>query len=381
MNIVMVSNYFNHHQRPLAEALYRICDGNFRFIATTTMRQERRALGYDFGEQPGYVLQSWTDEESEAGCRRMIDEADVVIAGSAPEKMLRGRIAAGNLIFRYSERPLKNGPEWQKYVARFLRWNLRNPPGKPIYMLCAGAYTAADYHRFGLFKNRMYRWGYFPEVKKRDTLTEKETNTILWCGRFLDWKHPDHALFTAKRLQDEGYDFTLNFIGNGEMETMLREMAAGMKLGNRVRFLGSMKPQEVRKHMERSAVYLLTSDYQEGWGAVLNESMGSGCAVVASHAAGSVPFLVRDGENGMIYESGNVDMLYEKIKYLLEHPREQRRMGAEAYRTVAEIWNAEIAANRLVCLAQQILSGEKYPEMYEAGPCSRAEIIREDWRR
>ena len=45
MKLVFVSNYFNHHQQPLAEAINRINGGDFYFIATTTMRQERRAMG------------------------------------------------------------------------------------------------------------------------------------------------------------------------------------------------------------------------------------------------------------------------------------------------------------------------------------------------
>lgn len=51
-----------------------------------------------------------------------------------------------------------------------------------------------------------------------------------------------------------------------------------------------MKASEVRSYMEKADIYLFTSDFNEGWGAVLNESMNSGCAVVASHAIGSVPF-------------------------------------------------------------------------------------------
>ncbi len=48
--------------------------------------------------------------------------------------------------------------------------------------------------------------------------------------------------------------------------------------------LGAMSPDKVRAYMERADVFLFTSDFNEGWGAVLNESMNSGCAVVASHA-------------------------------------------------------------------------------------------------
>ena len=80
---------------------------------------------------------------------------------------------------------------------------------------------------------------------------------------------------------------------------MIREK----KLEDCVHMLGAMSPDEVRKHMEQANIFLFTSDRNEGWGAVLNEAMNSGCAVVASHAIGSVPYLIKNGNNGYIYEN------------------------------------------------------------------------------
>ena len=131
--------------------------------------------------------------------------------------------------------------------------------------------------------------------------------------------------------------------------------------------------------MEKAGVYLFTSDQKEGWGAVLNEAMNSACAVVASHATGSAPFLIQDKENGLLYQSGNTDDLYRKVKYLLDHPTETERMGKKAYETVTDLWNAEIAAERLLRLSACILNGEDCADLYESGPCSRAEIIKNDW--
>lgn len=124
---------------------------------------------------------------------------------------------------------------------------------------------------------------------------------------------------------------------------------------------------------------MFTSDFGEGWGAVLNEAMNSGCAVIASHAAGATPYLVKNGENGLIYEFGNDEKLYEKLKYLLLNPKEQKRLGAAAYKTISEEWNAEIAAERFLNLTKSILNGEKNPYIYKNGPCSKAEILKNDW--
>lgn len=376
MKVVFVSNYFNHHQKAVCDALYHRLGEQFWFVSTTTVPQARQALGYGT-EQPAYVVPAYADSRFAEMAQHLIDNADVVIMGSAPESMIRNRIRAGRLVFRYSERPLKEGFSLLKYFPRLIKWHGRNPMTKPVYMLCASAYTAPDYTKFGLFRNRCYKWGYFPETKRYEEIhalmDSKEPASILWVGRMISWKHPDDAVEIARRLQQEGYRFSLNMIGIGTLEQQLRECVEAYGLMNCVRIQGAMKPEEVRSCMEKAGIFLFTSDKQEGWGAVLNESMNSGCAVVGSDAIGAVPYLIRHGENGLIYPSGDVDALYRQVKYLLDHPAEQRQLGIGAYRTITESWNAETAAERFLNLAERILSGDLRPEIYEDGPISKHE--------
>ena len=243
-------------------------------------------------------------------------------------------------------------------------------------MLCASAYTAPDYARYGLFRGKAFRWGYFPEVKRypafQDMIEAKEPKSILWAGRFLAWKHPDDALYAISRLKRDFPDVQLKFIGIGEVEEKLRKMILDLGLERNVSLLGSMKPEEVRHHMEQASVFLFTSDRQEGWGAVVNEAMNSGCAVVASDAAGCAPYLIRDGENGMLYCSADVEALAEKIRYLLENPEEVRQLGTKAYETMATLWNAETAAERFLQMAEEALHGASLNQLYDSGPCSPA---------
>lgn len=378
MKIVFLSNFFNHHQRPLSDQLDQRMPRQYHFIETTEIPEERLKMGYGEKNIPDYVVPVKSDE-----VKPIIDNTDVIIMGSAPESFIQKPLQQNKLIYRYSERPLKDGLQPHKYLPRFLRWHLRNPFGKPIYLLCASAYTAADYAKFNLFRKRAYKWGYFPPLKKHPSeevlLAQKKTKTILWCGRFLEWKHPEHAIAVAEYLKENRYDFQLSMVGVGEKETELKELVCKRNLNNYVHFLGAMPPDQVREHMEQTDIFLFTSDRREGWGAVLNEAMNSGCAVVANHAIGSVPFMIQDGVNGMIYQNGNVTMLCEKVKYLLDHPEEQACIGLNAYHTILNEWNAEIAAERLICLSEHILAGEKYPDLYKSGPCSKAEILKDEW--
>ena len=382
MKIVFVSNYFNHHQKPFCDEMFQRHGSDFFFISTNVMREERKKLGYAQGGHPDYVVLSYESEALKKKAIDLINEADVVITGSAPDEMLTERIRNNKLVFRYSERPFKKEVSLLKRIYHAFNFRKRDLFKKNIYMLCAGAYTPNDYSGVGMYKNRTYKWGYFPEVKEYDESTlfsQKKFNTIMWCGRFIDWKHPDDAVILAKKLKDSGCDFHLNMVGTGVMEDELKKLAENYELTDCVHFLGSMPPEKVRTYMEEAGIYLFTSDRQEGWGAVLNESMNSGCAVVASHAIGSVPFLMKDGENGLVYRSGDVAMLTDKVRDLLDHPEKQNALGRRAYETMVTTWNAEVAAQRLVNLAEHILAGEKSPDLYEDGPCSKAKLLGDDW--
>ena len=381
MNIVFLSNYFNHHQRYISDELC-VRTESYTFVTTAQMREDRKKLGYGETAIPAYV-DKWSENESII--QDKIHQCDAVIFGAAPYRQIRKRVYENKLVFKYSERPLKQkkgSKDIIRYVPRWIKWHSQYPSSKSVYLLCASAYAFSDFNSFGLFGKKAYRWGYFPKANYYDIdtiLSQKKQNRILWCGRFLDWKHPDDAICVAQKLKSAGYSFTLDFVGIGEMESQMRELVHKLELKDCVHFLGAMKPDEVRAQMEQSGIFLFTSDRQEGWGAVLNEAMNSGCAVVASHAIGSVPYLVENNINGLIYYSGDTEALCNRIKYLLDNPQEQYRLGESAYRTITEVWNAKVAAERLVNLTKHIIDGEEFPDLYQSGPCSRAEILGDDW--
>ena len=111
----------------------------------------------------------------------------------------------------------------------------------------------------------------------------------------------------------------------------------------------------------------------------MNEAMNSGCAVVASHEIGAVPFLIKNGENGIIYKDGDFEDLFSKTKKLLDDKEFCRNIGRKAYETMVGEWSPRIAAERLISVSEDILSGGKGMGLYGSGPCSKAEILKDDW--
>ena len=96
--------------------------------------------------------------------------------------------------------------------------------------------------------------------------------------------------------------------------------------------------------MEKCQIHLFTSNHLEGWGAVVNEAMNSGCAVVASGEAGAVPFLIENGKNGLIYYKGSYEEFAGLVKGLVSDRERMEALGKAAYDTITGMWNAEHAA-------------------------------------
>jgi len=122
--------------------------------------------------------------------------------------------------------------------------------------------------------------------------------------------------------------------------------------------------------MKSHDVFLFTSDRLEGWGVVANESMANGCVLVASDEIGSVPYLVREGFNGFIFDSCNIDSLVEKVEWLLEHTIDMRLMQMHAHDNMMELWSPQHAAKSLIQLIKDLLGGGD--TSLTEGPCSKA---------
>ena len=375
MKCVFISNYYNHHQSEFAEEMYRKCNRDFHFIMTTDIPEARKKMGYLSENFPSFVINLFSQPEKRAVAQELINTAEVVIIGNAPDCFVIDRLKSGGLTFRCQERIYKQKPSAFRLIKSYFKHIKKNRRFKNLYLLCCSAYTYPDYLKTHTFVGKAYKWGYFPAVKNYDDIEkligQKKSNSLLWVARFLEWKHPEIPLYVAQRLKQDGYDFELKMIGRGELEENIQKAIIENGLQDCVHLMGTMTPAEVRENMEQAEMFLFTSDRNEGWGAVLNESMNSACAVVANEEIGSVPYLLKDGENGFIYRGGNLEDFYGKVKYLFDHPQERMELSRKAYQTIQTVWNAKVASERFLALAESLLDNTSSVDFRE-GPCSNA---------
>lgn len=380
MIITLVSESLNHHQLMLSNALKKRCD-TFYYLSTAPMGRHRKALGYkNLDYECDFVLRTYDGSTEKDEILRVLKDSDIVIFGSCPNSFIEYRMSFDKLSFMFSERFFKKGV-WRRFIPK-TRKSIENRivkfKDKKIYPLCASAFLSYDLSLLGFPADKCYKWGYFPLVDYYDAYPERnnEKLRILWAGRMIDWKRADTVLKACHSLHKKGVDFQLDFIGDGICKDKLQDLCKKLKLNDKVCFLGSMPPEKVREKMLSADIFLFTSNLREGWGAVLNEAMSCGCAVIASSAAGAVPYLINDNENGLIYKYNSQKDLNNKLRILADNKDLRKTLGKNAIDLINNCYSAEIAAQRFVEFVENY--DKKLPE-YDDGPMSKAKIIKNNW--
>lgn len=158
-------------------------------------------------------------------------------------------------------------------------------------------------------------------------------NRIVFVGRITGEKQIDVLLKAAALLPAE-LDAKVEIVGGGDQLKNLQQLARELGIADRVTFTGYVTDEELRAAYHRAAVLAMPS-IAELQSIVTMEAMASALPVVAADAM-ALPHLVHDGQNGYLFEPGNVQDLAEKLRLVLEaSPEAYERMKHESIRIVA----------------------------------------------
>ncbi|MDE2491988.1 MAG: glycosyltransferase family 4 protein [Elusimicrobia bacterium] len=138
-------------------------------------------------------------------------------------------------------------------------------------------------------------------------------------------------------------DCHLAVLGDGSALPALKARAEALMLGGRVTFLGDLPHPKKMEYLRAAKAYIEPSGRQ-GFPSLALHAMSEGCPVIGA-ASGSVPELVKDGVNGLLYEPGNARQLAEQITTLSSTQGLSLKLIAEGVRTVERhSWDATVAA-------------------------------------
>ena len=118
---------------------------------------------------------------------------------------------------------------------------------------------------------------------------------------------------------------TLIIVGDGELNTALKEQCNELDISDKVIFTGYITNPS--NYIQLFDIFLLSS-LSEGTSMTLLEAMSVGKPCVVTDAGGN-PEIIVDGSNGLVTENGNADAFSLALQHMINNSEQTERMGEE----------------------------------------------------
>lgn len=190
-----------------------------------------------------------------------------------------------------------------------------------------------------------------PSGSTRDKARNRAAVVICAAGRLTHARHPEAFVRLAMRLADSRNDVKCVWVGSGELEPSIREMARDLNLADKLEITGWLPRDQAMERLKSADIFVHFSRWEGLPNSVL-EAMALGLPVVASDIPGNSD-LVRDGETGFLAPT-EVDLL-ERTLELMGKPELREKFG----RNVRMLVEKEYSESRML---------REYAELYSSCP-------------
>lgn len=178
-----------------------------------------------------------------------------------------------------------------------------------IDFLCIGGIEVKNYYqRLGFTSSRYIQFGYFPDLDSNVNAMQpancgarlSDEVVITFIGQLIPRKGIDRLFRLMDFLKNTPHRHKLNIVGEGILEDQLLLKIKEIGSSN-VTHMGLVSDKDrIRKILKRTDILFIPS-YFDGWGAVVNEAISQGCAIISSDRVFSSKILVEHGQNGFIF--------------------------------------------------------------------------------
>ncbi|WP_026536178.1 glycosyltransferase [Arthrobacter sp. H14] len=172
------------------------------------------------------------------------------------------------------------------------------------------------------------------ELKPGEEIEDLDHPVVLFVGRLAQEKHVD-VLIEAVAKTPADLNLHVEVVGGGEVRAALEARTAELGMSNRVRFLGSISNEELRRAYLRCTIFCQpgTAELQS---LVTLEAMSASKPVVLANAM-ALPHLVDEGGNGHLFTPGDSDELARKLTSIMALPDSEREAMGKASREMVNI--------------------------------------------
>lgn len=369
IKVIYVTNQACFHDIGFIDVFFNYYRNDFDFIYLTTEKEwdgQRVEMGYSVLRRE-YILCS--KDLNDLELKDLFSGVDTLCIGSNNDSRIKKYYnLCKNVVFCTEHLSKKHSLRNLLSICKYF-WNVKRYFGKkPKYLLSYSYYGVDDYAKFGFNKQNLFLFGYFPklDIFNLSGIEEKNKYDVLWCGRLVNFKHIERALLGIKYLHDLDSNYNLTIIGDGPAKHKVLSFIKNHK-ANYINLFSFQGHESILKRMEKSALFLFTSDRGEGWGVVLNEAMSKGCICVCSSQAGSTNALQINDKTGLVFKN-NRQFKAQLRRYDSMEKNAMVSMSLNAMERI-KTWSSEEAGIRFGLFLREINSNVR-PTVYSDGPIS-----------
>ncbi|MDH5092760.1 glycosyltransferase [Clostridium perfringens] len=223
-----------------------------------------------------------------------------------------------NIVVKNSNFIFANGKIGKEYFKNQFKYN-----EKYIY----NQYLTVDSELINSMYNN--RFQYRSNVRKKLNI-KNEKKVVIFSGRLISIKNVEIIIEAISKIKEKDNIIFL-VTGGGILKEKLEELAS--KKNVKIYITNFIKKQEELFKYYFAGDVLVLPSIDEPWGLVVNEAMNAGLPVIVSDKCGCSMDLVKDGYNGYIFNSSDVEELKEKLQKVLFVNSES--MGKESRRIIS----------------------------------------------
>lgn len=191
-----------------------------------------------------------------------------------------------------------------------------------------------------------------------DVARAEQAPTVLTVGLLSALKNTRAVVETAARIRRAVPDVRFRIAGPWRAGSVgyrraVERLREETDLRDTVPFLGSLSRQEILAELAGASCLLLPS-FQENAPRVIAEAMAAGVPVAASKVGG-IPWMVRDGETGRLFEPTNLNQMVEAVQGILTDDQQRARMGQAARREAERRFRPDAVAARIIDVYRQAI--------------------------
>ncbi len=173
-----------------------------------------------------------------------------------------------------------------------------------------------------------------------------DTSQLVCVGRLCEQKGQLLLVKAVKILRDQGINFNLILVGDGEMRSPIEELIREYNLEKQITITGWADSQQVQQYILESRGLILPS-FAEGLPVVIMESLALARPVISTYVAG-IPELVEENISGWLVYAGCIDSLTLAMKNILQTPLDKlTEMGQNGQKKVKDNHDINLEAKIL----------------------------------